>query len=443
MTRRLQCHLPAAAVFGLALVVRIVYNATTARGYVPAYDAGYYESIALNLIHERCFCLVAHRATLSRAPLWPWLIAIIYALTGSDNFHARLFLSLVGSGTCTIVFFWTRHLFGQRIALITGIVAAFYPGLFIYDGWLYTESVYTFLLLVFAYGLYRLQCTGRLPWAGLSGAALAGASLTRPNGLLYLGLLGIWAVLVLCAKLLPWRTVALGVLIVTVLTVGLVAPWTVRNYQLSHDFIPVATGSGAVLLGAWNNQALTYRPGYPGMWVPPRNISPRVNYQGHLPCCTYDLDGYQEAYAEHWISTHPAEAAELAGLHFINMWRPYTPEAGLPIEEFPDRASSKVVWEMMIIMPVPVILLAFFGLVVTWRRRWQHLLLPALLVGMDIAQCVVLYGSSRFRAPIEPVLLLLMGGALWWLAQRMPRMLRRRTGDATGNEPRGRAVSVG
>jgi 4-amino-4-deoxy-L-arabinose transferase-like glycosyltransferase len=268
--RRYRSLLPVAAIFCLALLVRVVYNATVGHGYQPLYDAGYYNAIALNLIHEHCYCLVSQHSTLTRAPLWPWLIAIIYTVTGTDNSHARLFLCFVGSGTCAIVYLWTRDIFSQRIGVITGIVAAFYPGLFIYDGWLYTESLYTFLLLVFGYGLYRLQCTARLRWAVLSGLALAGAALTRPNGLLYLGVLVVWAIFVLCAKVLRWKTVVGGVLIVAFLTAVLIAPWTVRNYTVGRTFVPVAVGSGSVLLGAYNNQALADRKyGIPGMWIPP------------------------------------------------------------------------------------------------------------------------------------------------------------------------------
>jgi 4-amino-4-deoxy-L-arabinose transferase-like glycosyltransferase len=421
--KRIQPYLPAIAIFCLALLVRIIYNATVAHRYIPEYDAATYNTIAINLINEHCFCSAAHAVTASRAPFWPWLIAGIYILTGQDNAYARLFLCFIGAGTCTIVYLWTRDIFSKRIGIITGIIAAIYPGLFIWDGWLYTESLYTFLLLMFAYCLYRLQCTARLRWAGLSGLALAAASLTRPNGLFYLGLLLVWAILVIRAKLLSWRTTARGVLIVTLLTVGLVAPWTLRNYTISHTFIPVATGSGWVLAGAYNDKALTDptydNPGaYPGLWVSP----PPIDYHGHTPC-GYTCDTYDDAYVRQWISAHPAQTLELFGLHFINMWRPYTSEDGLPVREFPDRASSKVVWGMMNIMPIPIILLAFFGLLVTWRQRRQQLLLPVLLLLMCIGQCIVFYGSSRFRAPIEPILVLLAGGALWWLAQRSPKIM--------------------
>jgi 4-amino-4-deoxy-L-arabinose transferase-like glycosyltransferase len=424
--KRIEPYLPAASVFCLALLVRVVYNATVAHGYIPEYDARSYNAIALNLVHEHCFCSAAHAPTVYRAPFWPWLIAGIYTLTGQGNAHARLFLCFIGASTCTIVYLWTRDIFSKRIGVITGIIAALYPGLFIWDGWLYTESLYTFLLLIFAYCLYRLQYTGRLRWAGLSGLALAAASLTRPNGLFYLGLLFVWAILVIRAKLLPWPTAVRGVLIVTLLTVGLVAPWTIRNYTVSHTLIPVAAGGGTVMAGAYNQVVLTQRQfgypgGYPGLWVPVDRIRPRLDFYGH---CGYACDADEDAYARHWILTHPGQALELFGLHFINMWRPYTSEQGLPVREFPHRASSRLLWSMMIIMPVPIILLAFFGLFVTWRQRRQQLLLPALLLLMGIAQCIFFYGSSRFRAPIEPILVLLVGGALWWLAQRIPKILR-------------------
>jgi 4-amino-4-deoxy-L-arabinose transferase-like glycosyltransferase len=437
--KRIEPYLPAAAIFCLALLVRIIYNATVAHGYIPEYDALTYNTIALNLIHERCFCLAAHTASVTRAPFWPWLIAGIYSLTGQDNAHARLFLCFIGAGTCTIVYLWARDVFSKRIGIITGIVAALYPGLFIYDGWLYAESIYTFLLLAFGYCLARLQHTARLRWAGLSGLALAAASLTRPNGLIYLGLLVVWAVLVIRARLLPWRTTVPGVLIVTLLTVGLVAPWTVRNYTVSHTFIPVATGSGTVLAGAYNNVVLAnqqfgYPGGYRGLWVSPYDIRPPIFRRGY-PHCGYTCDSYEEAYVRRWIRAHPAQTLELFGLHFINMWRPYTSEEGLPVREFPDRASSKILWDMMNVLPIPIILLAFLGLLVTWRQRRQQLLLPVLLLLADIAQCIVFYGSSRFRAPIEPILVLLAGGALWWLAQRVPKMLR--TQPAEGAHPEG------
>ncbi len=136
--KRLQPYLPALGIFCLALLVRIVYNLTVARHYVAGYDSQAYEKIAVHMLQEHCFCLDPHSPTAGRAPVWPGVIAIIYALSGPRNFFVRLFLCFIGSGTCALVYLWAKDIFSKRIALVAGIIAALYPGLFIYDCCLYS-----------------------------------------------------------------------------------------------------------------------------------------------------------------------------------------------------------------------------------------------------------------------------------------------------------------
>lgn len=45
------------------------------------------------------------------------------------------------------------------------------------------------------------------------------------------------------------------------------------------------------------------------------------------------------------------------------------------------------------------------------------------VIALTIVQNLVFYGNMRFRAPIEPLLVLLAGGALWWLTSDQPGML--------------------
>jgi len=47
---------------------------------------------------------------------------------------------------------------------------------------------------------------------------------------------------------------------------------------------------------------------------------------------------------------------------------------------------------------------------------------------MTILQNIAFYGSSRFRSPIEPLLVLLTGGAIWWFTSKGPGILRSRKG---------------
>src|SRR5258708_7757321 len=291
-------HLPLIIVFFLALLVRIVYNETAVYGYVPIYDASIYNSIAINLLEKHCYCIYVSHSTVSRAPLWPFIIAIIYFFFGEHNAYARLFFCFLGSGTCVLVYLLAKDLFGKRIALISGVIAAIYTGLFIWDGWLFAESLYTFCLTVFTYSLYRLQrSTLPLPaepvatasnkfltvllrlrqqivrhrWIILSGVFLALAGLTRPNGPGLFGLLFIWVVIVILAKIMPWRTVVRAGLVIALIGIMIIAPWTYRNYTVSHAFVFISTGIGEVLVGAYSDRVFEDDPNAYGLWRPPWN----------------------------------------------------------------------------------------------------------------------------------------------------------------------------
>ncbi len=419
-------------IFCLAFVVRFVYNVTAARNYVPIYDANLYNIIAQNLLDKHCYCLHGLYPTVSRAPLWPWIISSIYFFTGPQSFYARLFYCFLGSGTCLFIYRFTSDLFGRRIALCTGVIAATYTGLFLYDGWLYTESLYTFCVTGFAYSLFRLQHTtpGTRPigrtrlsafwraikehqWAILCGLFIGAASLTRPNGLLLIGLVCLWALILIRAHLKPWREMIGNALLITGIAILLVAPWTYRNYLVTQAFVPVETGMGEVLLGSYNDVVADPASVRYGFWRPP-NGARNHDDLGYTPAD--DTIDTEKALA--WMRAHLTEVASLMGLHVINMWQPYTYSHGLPIEEYPGRLSSRFIGMIIPLESIPIFLLAAFGLFFTWKQRKKELLVIYLVVAATIVQNVVFYGMMRFRAPIEPLLVILTGGALWWLISR-------------------------
>ncbi len=433
--KRLQAFLPPAGIFTLALLVRIVYNVVVDRDYYPLHDSGFYQSIALHLHHEHCYCLHPYLSTVDRAPLWPFVIGIIYWVLGDHDHFVRFFLSFVGSGTCVLIYFFARDLFSKRIAVVAGIVAAFYPELYIYDGWLYSESLYIFLLLAFCYALYRLQRTPHRNWIIACGVLLGLLSLTRPNGLLVTALVILWAIIMGWKKILSWRTASRSVLAIILISFIFVIPWTIRNYAVSHAFVPVATGDGKVLLGAYNDMILT-RPEYLGMWILPDESTPSIAQPFEKNCaagCEIRRETTYKYYAGQWIEEHVTDMPFLLGIHFVNMWQPATNEADLITNRFPDRPTSVVTLFMMRTFPIPIFALAALGLVVT-RKRWRELTFIYLMILMTIAQCIVFYGSPRFRAPIEPMLILLAAGAIWWFLNRRRKIDKVSTDELADGE---------
>jgi hypothetical protein len=430
--KRIKPILPAIGIFCLALTVRIVYNDTVAYHYYPLHDAAFYQGIAFHLLNEHCFCLEAHVSTVFRAPLWPFTIAGLTLIFGPSDYFARLFLSMVGSGTCVLVYFFARDVFSWRIGVLAGVFAAIYPELYIYDGWLYTESLYIFLLLAICYGLYRLQHTPERNWRIwiLCGVLLGLLSLTRPNGIIVIGLFIIWALIMFWQKFLTWRVTIRGVLLSTLIAVVLIAPWTIRNYLVSHTFIPVAVLDGTVLLGAYNNEVLTksqYPGGPVGTWINPIASSPDVVRPFPLHTCTPPCEVAREAASKDaavkWIEENIKIMPHLLELHFINMWQPDTYEADLPIDRFPQQQSTQFVLSMMKTWPIYVFILAALGLAVTvWR--WRELFFIYSMIILTIAENIVYYGSARLRAPIEPMFILLAAGFIWWLTHKDKGTLR-------------------
>src|SRR5438270_11775066 len=100
----------------------------------------------------------------------------------------------------------------------------------------------------------------------------------------------------------------------------------------------------------------------------------------------------------------------------LKMWTPATPEADLPMNQFPERTSSRIVAGMVEYLSIPVFILAASGLLLTWRK-WRHLMFIYLILLLRIGQCRYFYGSSHFRPPINPILVLLRPSALWRLTQ--------------------------
>ena len=60
--------------------------------------------------------------------------------------------------------------------------------------------------------------------------------------------------------------------------------------------------------------------------------------------------------------------------------------------------------------------LAGFGFITTWKRKRKNLMVIYLFVCLTLLQNVIFYGDMRFRAPLEPFLVLLAGGAIGYLS---------------------------
>lgn len=423
-------------IFLIALTVRVTYNLTVARNYVPAGDAIDYVDLARNMLHWGCFCELRPGApTTVRTPGFPLFLAGVFAVFGEDPLRARLALCVVGSLTCVFTSEMARILFGRRTAIVAGLIAATYPQLFIYDAWLYSESLATCVFVASCLAtMYVVRRSPGWHWL-LVGALLGVTALVRPNGIYALIAVLAWAAVAIWRKQVELRRVLLGVALVTLGCIAVLTPWTIRNYAVTDGaFVPLSTISGIVLAGAYSTAAYE-TPGFRGAWINPFHdhlMSPQDqrllnSFERDAGCwgpCEVARNGATTHIALEWTLSHLNLLPRLLTLRMQRFWTPAPSpaEAGMPILR-----------PFAVGYPVLVIALAAAGLAALIRRRvgWQALIFCCFGATV-IAGGLIFYGSPRMRAPLEPFLVVLAAGALtYWLPRMYDRFSRWRVERTT------------
>lgn len=219
-------------IFFLALAVRGVWVYSGIRQwndvYLPNSDAWQYLVAGRNL---RDFGVLSFRPELQPTPSHfrpPGYPAIIAAL-GCTVPAVLIFQGLLGSLTAALTYVLGLR-FSRTIALIAGIGMAVGPMSGVWTGYLMSETVYTFFILLAA-----VLWSKEKPLA--SGFALGLSWLVRPTtlALVVLGLLAVF---------LFYKTHRRQFILITLAAILTVTPWIVRNAIVFHQFIPVAIGGG-------------------------------------------------------------------------------------------------------------------------------------------------------------------------------------------------------
>lgn len=178
-----------------------------------------------------------------RQPLYPVFIALVARLFGESLENLTAVQHVLGVGTAALTYLIGRLTFGRGAGLFGGLAAALSGGLLIYEHYVLTETLFTFLLTfsvaLFLLGLRR-QC-GR--WFVASGLVLGLAVLTRPHAqvMLVLGPL----TLAFCQR--RWRPVLRASALFLLAAAVVLLPWMARNRAV-HGFFAVSGGAGSVLL---------------------------------------------------------------------------------------------------------------------------------------------------------------------------------------------------
>ena len=235
------------AVLAAALLFRLIFIF-----YFPGVvtDSFIYGDIAKNWLQHGIYGLSGPEEisqTYIRLPGYPAFLAFIFAIFGIDHYRAVLIVQMfVDIGTCLLCADIALRLFGPKTAKIALVLAALCPFMADYSAAALTETLEIFFTaLALDLALHALQDSKYGYWVGC-GIACAAAILLRPDGALLLITIEaylIWKFLRLTLSgqaPRALRAVVIPALLVGVISILPLVPWTMRNWHVFHRFQPLA-----------------------------------------------------------------------------------------------------------------------------------------------------------------------------------------------------------
>ena len=379
----------AAAGAAVRLAVYFGYYRNRDLGYN---DAGYYSQTAVSLAQGHWFVDLIGRPAAEHGPVTTLLLAPVSGMGSPVNWQ-RLVTVVTGVATVAVIGLVGRRLGGEKVGLVAAAVAALYPGLWLNDGLVMSESIGALTVVLWMLASLVWQARPSPRSAVLMGAAAGVAALTRPE----------LAVLMVAAVGAGWwvggdrRPLMAGLAVVGGLAV--LARWVAFNVTRFEHPVILTTNAGTTLRGA--NCDAVYEGRRLGSWaLECLFIDPDVGrMEGSVRDTRWRADGID--YARDHAGRLPVVVAARLGRSFDLYGVGYQVD-----EDLRDGRPRRGVWAAVVSFWVLAVL-AFIG----QRRasRFGRLLLWA-PVGAVLLAAVVFYGGHRIRTAMEPSVVL--GAAL-------------------------------
>lgn len=179
-------------------------------------------------------------------PAYEVFLGAIFKTAGPSIVAARWVQVVLSTATVFLVYGLAANASGRRAARFAGFACALYPSLVAYSHYLYSETLFIFLLLAALYVYFRKPAGPSVRAAALAGFLFGLTILTRSAVLYFLPLWLAW--LALGRR---WSEVRRAAVVVAVAFATL-APWSVRNSLSYGEFIPVDATLGRTILWAYN-----------------------------------------------------------------------------------------------------------------------------------------------------------------------------------------------
>jgi len=332
-----------------------------------------------------------------RTPLYPFFIALVYAVFGAKPMAIVYVQALIGAMTCVLIYLAGKRIFNPLAGMISALLVVCYPYLIYYTGVVMAETLFAFLITLTVYMLLYAGDNEKLSLWAFSGISLGLTALCKPVILVFSLFICFWMWFALADK----KRAMVSILVLGIATTAVILPWTSRNYLKYNAFILISTGGQDFWLSN-NDVAMSLETSpdldmsAPDKWVWfPKERHAEIS---KMPKLEADRVFWKEG--KEWIRDNPDKFAWLLPKRLLHFWRLW-----------PKMASSrdKMLAKMTSGIYFP---LAFAGVILSFRRYWKKTLLLILLFVSFTAAYLPFYCMVRYRVPLDPIVLIFTGYVL-------------------------------
>ncbi|MBN1998409.1 glycosyltransferase family 39 protein [candidate division KSB1 bacterium] len=338
-----------------------------------------------------------------RSPLYPVLMAGVYALFGKSFLAMRIFETFTGVLLCYIIFLIGRRLYNTRVGLIAAGLSAIFPHFIVLTGILYSTNTFTLLLALAS--LFLIRAAGRqsivdILWGGVFSAL---AALTIPAMIFILPAWLLWLLFFLHKK---FSKNILHTCFYILIFISVLTPWTWRNYLKYGRLIIVRPLPVKVLpdFSDQGNQERKINSGFKDVAEYMRNhpngtdddkISNTMmhylkNPMGAIRYSLEEMLHYWALFPDR-LNTQSAQFRE----------KIHAEDARMVVQDYDFWSYIKVI---SIIVMLPIFILAILGLCLSFPLKREAILLLLTIFFMALGYSLI-YAEVRYRIPSEPYIL--------------------------------------
>ena len=380
----------------------------------PGSDSAIYASVAEQLYEHHRFAIPGARSPYDWSPGAPLLYAGIYYATGGVHPGAvRLFVALLGAVTILLVYLIGRRLGGPLAGLVGAALLAVYPTTIYFTGKLMSEPLATLTLAGSVLSFMWAAEKRRKWWSwAIPGVLLGLTAFARPE---YLAFVVVFALIAL------WRGGLVPAVVLAAAFALPIVPWAAHVSSVEGRFVPISTGGGkALFIGTYlpgNGLHLDVKRDLLWRFRGRENVSPaelsRISMTPLLdrvasryPDMPRDaaLQRIGRQNAVHYLTHQPLDFAWMVVRKMGHMWQ----GSGAP-----GRSLAGGVYQYA------VLALALAGAaLLALRRRWELVLIAALVLGVTLLGGLLLAGTRR-NVALMPLAMATAGVSVVWLVQRV------------------------